>query len=230
MESMLKFGRGESHPSGGSTAGALETNWSIEEGGNRPVHVISTVVRGSTDEEVSAIAKTVESVCRLARTLIASRYQTDMTKLVDAVVPKIVPSPTALAEAEMLIRAKTEVLNSGDLVTSAEIAKMAGFSDTNASSSPNRWKQDKKIFALTHGGVDYYPAYALDPDQGYRPRKAIAEVLKVFDGSKSGWGLAFWFSAVNSYLGGRRPQDLIATNPAAVLDAAHWEAEPITHG
>jgi len=36
-----------------------------------------------------------------------------------------------------------------------------------------------------------------------------ARVLSVFRGRKDEWGLAYWFASVNSFLGGKRPQDLL---------------------
>jgi hypothetical protein len=70
----------------------------------------------------------------------------------------------------------------------------------------------------------------LDPAAGYRPLKALAPVLHEFGTSKSGWGLGYWFAGVNSFLGGRRPLDLLATHPALVLAAAEDEMAGVEHG
>lgn len=58
----------------------------------------------------------------------------------------------------------------------------------------------------------------------------MAEVLRVFDGKKEGWGLAYWFASVNSYLGGKRPQDLLIAAPARVVAAVEDEVAGVTHG
>ena len=47
---------------------------------------------------------------------------------------------------------------------------------------------------------------------------------------KYGWGLAYWFASANSLLGGKRPQDVLATSPDRVLAAAADEMAGIAHG
>jgi hypothetical protein len=38
----------------------------------------------------------------------------------------------------------------------------------------------------------------------------MAEILRIFGDAKDGWGLAFWFAALNSFLDDERPQDVLA--------------------
>lgn len=70
-----------------------------------------------------------------------------------------------------------------------------------------------RLFRLACCGVDYFPGYALDPSAGYRPAKGLTKVMGVFRGRKDDWGLAYWFATVNSFLGGKRPQDLLIDQP-----------------
>jgi hypothetical protein len=58
----------------------------------------------------------------------------------------------------------------------------------------------------------------------------MAEILKIFGEGKDGWGLAFWFAAVNSFLDDERPQDVLATAPERVIAAATDEAAEFHHG
>lgn len=81
-----------------------------------------------------------------------------------------------------------------------------------------------------HNGVDYFPGYGLDPEAGYLPRKSLKSILEVFGDEKDGWGLAFWFLSANSFLGDRRPQDVLATNPERVMAAAKDEMATVAHG
>lgn len=46
----------------------------------------------------------------------------------------------------------------------------------------------------------------------------------------SDWGLAYWFASVNSFLGGKRPQDLLIDTPDRVVDAAKDEVAGVLHG
>jgi hypothetical protein len=71
--------------------------------------------------------------------------------------------------------------------------------------------------------------YALNPSD-HRPRKELAGILDVLGDSKDGWGLAFWFAALNSFLDDERPQDLLAVAPEQVLAAARDEVAEVLHG
>ena len=109
--------------------------------------------------------------------------------------------------------------------TAAQISQVAGFSV-----QPDRWRRAGQIFAVRLHGEECYPAYALDPGAGYRPVPVLASILRVVSGKKDAVGLACWFAAVNSFLGGARPQDLLITDPNRVLEAAVDEVQPIAHG
>ena len=130
----------------------------------------------------------------------------------------------------MLVKARKAVLESGDWLSAAELTQLAQLSTANPSSQPNKWKKAGRIFAIHHNGVDYFPGYGLDKDEDFRPLKALSQVIEVFDGHKNGWGMAFWFMSVNSFLGGKRPQDLLVSQPEKVIDAARDEVQAETHG
>jgi hypothetical protein len=119
-----------------------------------------------------------------------------------------------------LIEAKSEILKSGYFLAAIEVAKLTGFSKSNV--EWNRWKENREIFAIQHGREDYLPLYGLDPAD-HRPRKEMAEILKVFGDAKDGWALAFWFAGLNSFLDDERPQDVLATDPERLIAAAKDE-------
>ena len=139
------------------------------------------------------------------------------------------PVVAAATEARMADHARRAVLSEGDWLTFAQIAERAGFSASDQSDQPDTWNKDGLIFAINYRNVDYFPGYGLDPTT-FRPIKAMAPVLEVFQGKKDAWGLAYWFASVNSFLGGRRPQDLLLTAPAEVLAAAKDEMAGVVHG
>jgi hypothetical protein len=162
--------------------------------------------------------------------IIRQRQSDTLERIVGALLPDIAISDAALAEARMMVEAKSTILRSGDFVPAGDIAKMAGYSSKNPSAQPNKWKRDGAIFAFQHKGIDYFPLYALNPVESYRPYKTLADVLKIFGESKSGWGVAFWFAGLNSFLDDQRPQDLLATRPDLVIAAAQDEADGVQHG
>lgn len=112
----------------------------------------------------------------------------------------------------------------------AQLSTLAGFSSTNPSAQPNKWKAKRMIFAINNKGTDYFPVYALDPEKNHRPLKILTNILQVFSEKKDGWGAAYWFASVNGFLGGKRPQDILHSNPEAVLAAAKNEVTGIPHG
>ena len=129
----------------------------------------------------------------------------------------------------MLVQARKAVLQSGDWLTSADIAQLAGLSTRNPSAQPNKRKKQSQIFAIHNGGIDYFPSYGLSSDAGFRPLKSLAKVIEAFAGHKDGWGMAYWFSSQNSFLGGKRPQDLLASAPDSVIAAALDEIQGVAH-
>jgi hypothetical protein len=153
-----------------------------------------------------------------------------LERLAEVFVTRKPPSPRLLKEAAMLVQARKAVLESGDWLNAADIAQVAQLSTRNPSAQPNKWKKQGQIFAINHGGVDYFPGYGLDPDTSYRPLKALAKVIEIFEGHKDSWGMAYWFRSDNSFLGGRKPQDLLASVPDRVIDAALDEIQGIAHG
>ena len=133
-------------------------------------------------------------------------------------------------ERRMAAKARKAVLETGDWLTTAQFARMVGFSRSDARFHTNKWKKDGQIFTIRHRGVDYFPRYALDPSIRDQPVKGLARVLNVFHGRKADWGTAHWFASVNSLLGGKRPQDLLIDQPDRVVAAAKDEVAGVVHG
>ncbi|MET0980513.1 MAG: hypothetical protein ABWY02_00285 [Telluria sp.] len=192
--------------------------------------VVAVALAHATPREAAAIAQTFASIAELVKTLVGNHHRESLEAIVEALVPKVPPTPNELKEATMLARARTAVIDSGDWMTAAEIASAANFSATNPSAQPNKWKRDGAIFAIRHNGIDYFPSYGLDPQAGYRPRKALAQVLKTFGDAKDSWGLSYWFMSANSFLGGKTPRELLALDPERVIAAAADELDGALHG
>jgi hypothetical protein len=86
----------------------------------------------------------------------------------------------------------------------------------------NRWRQEGQIFSVTYQGQTLYPAFQLDADG--QPRPVIAEVIRTLGSTSADWELAIWFISYTGWLGGRRPVDLLDSDPEAVAEAARSEA------
>lgn len=127
----------------------------------------------------------------------------------------------------MNYEARAEVLRSGDFLNAVVIAKRAG----RRSGDLARWKAEKSIFAIRERGRDYFPLFALNPNDNYRPPyRAVGEILGIFSDSLSRWGIASWFIGLNSFLDDQAPKDLLAFDPDWVIAAAKDEVEEIQRG
>jgi hypothetical protein len=197
---------------------------------HRAVGPRALAVTFSDDSQQLVFEGVFRQVTAFLPQLIRQRQTDTLEKIVGALLPDIAISDAALAEARMMVDAKSIILRSGDFLPAGDIAKMAGYSSKNPSAQPNKWKRDGTIFAFQHKGVDYFPLYALNAVESYRPYKALADVLRIFAETKSGWGVAFWFAGLNSFLDDQRPQDLLGTRPDLVVAAAQDEADGVQHG
>lgn len=191
--------------------------------------VVAVVFDGSNLREAKVIEQVLLQIVRLTQKSLASHSENTLSVIVETLLPKDPPSPSLLKEAEMLLRAKVAVLEGADWLTAAQVASIAGFSDKNPSAQLHKWKRDGAIFAIRRSGIDYFPGYALDPNQEYRPYRTLKKVIAQFEGVKEGWGLAFWFQSANSFLGGKRPMDLLSKKPDEVIAAAADEAMGVVH-
>lgn len=191
--------------------------------------VIVLPVQRSDAQHAGLLAQTLTNVVSFIDEALRDQDKQTLKALVSAVVPKAPPTPVLLREAAMLARSRKGVLEGADWLTAAKVTELAGLSPANPSTQPNKWKRQRQIFAINHNGTDYFPGYGLDPEAGWRPRKALKSILEVFGDEKDGWGLAYWFLSANSFLGGRRPQDVLASQPEQVTAAARDEMEDLVH-
>jgi hypothetical protein len=209
------------------------------------------VIEGLTDDLVTALKKSsglrgiaiavpderkslafldlVRQISELYPEILKEREQRTLRSIMDALIPSAPVPSAALAQALMNAEARAEVLKSGDFITAAEVAKLAGYSTNNPSQQPIKWKQDRLIFALLHKGMNYFPLYALNPDDNYRPYKAVAKVLDIFGPAISNWAIASWFLSLNSFLDDRTPKDLLASDPEIVIKAAQDQMDEMNH-
>lgn len=194
-------------------------------------NVVAFILPNVTATERDAIAQTLATLVDLAQGKIIKRERARLESLVDAFLPGAAEPKAVLREAEMVAKARAGVLEDAEWLTAAQIADLADLSKRNSNAVLSRWKRDGRIFAIKPAGsVELFPAYGLNPANRYRPVPALAKVIEALCAVKDGWGLAYWFGSVNGFIGGRRPQDVIATEPQAVVEAARDEAEGSVHG
>ena len=182
------------------------------------------------ERELAATEEVFRRIGEVLPQLIRTRRKDKLTKVAEALLPDVAPSQAALVQARMQAEAKTHILDSGDYVRTPDIAKLAGYSDNNPSAQPSKWKREGAVFAVEHNGSDYFPLFGLNPDKSYKPYPALAQILRILSERWNSWGVAFWFAAVNGFLDGRRPQDVLASDPQSVVAAAKDAMEGLQHG
>src|SRR6266508_2454938 len=98
----------------------------------------------------------------------------------------------------------------------------------HSSARASRWKNERRIFSVQWNGIDYYPAFQFSPKSG-EPLSAMQTILNIFGDTLREWQIAIWFFANNGSLAGaRRPMEVIARDPKAVIEAAKHEVEPFS--
>jgi hypothetical protein len=143
--------------------------------------------------------------------------------LIDLLTPASdVPRPESVLQARRNSEARRRFLEEFGALTSSEIADLAGSTAANRSALANRWRKEGRIFAVTHHGTLYYPAFQFG-EHG-RPLAVIARVLSALEADELGeWEVALWFAKRTGWLGDRRPIDLLQDEPDAVVEAARRE-------
>ncbi|HGK4602083.1 TPA: integrase [Yersinia enterocolitica] len=144
-------------------------------------------------------------------------------KSVNEAVDEADKQARAARNAQRREQLNARILADSVWLTARELSEKASFKNTNPSAGPNRWKSAGRIFALQLNGKDKYPEYALD--EGFRPIPVVKQVISLLGEKKTPWGLAIWFGSENSWLGGKKPKDVLATMPKQVVLAAQAEAE-----
>jgi hypothetical protein len=182
-------------------------------------------------QQREAIAQTLETLVQLTVGCQISREREALESLINVILPGAPMPEMALREAATIRKARAEVLESAEWLSAAQWAEVAGLSTVNPNAGPSRWKREHRIFSIKpKNSGELFPAYGLDPARNYRPRPEMQEIITLLKDRKDGWGLAYWFSALNGFLGGRRPQDVLSTAPSEVVAAAADEAKGIVHG
>lgn len=120
------------------------------------------------------------------------------------------------------IQWRESFLRSYPYLTSAQISAQSSRAKNKAAIA-SRWVGEKKIFAVRNRGQQLFPRFQF---QDGLPLPVIAKVIKIFPEHASGWDLAYFFTTTNPYIEGRKPIDLLKSNPDRVVSLADAFAHP----
>lgn len=177
----------------------------------------------------AAVILTSDHASQLAQLiLVYQRLAADaeqMSRMIEAMLPPVeVPGAAATLQARRNAQARASLLEEFGALSSAQVAENAGSRASNRAALANRWRTQRRIFAVSHQGRTCFPAFQFD-DQG-QPLPAVAAVLGLL-GHRDGWAVALWFVAANGWLGGARPVDRLVGDPDSVIEAARQEGEEL---
>ncbi len=85
-----------------------------------------------------------------------------------------------------------------------------------------------QVFGFKWRGSLWLPMFQFDPDDlslNFSAQRVCTELSSL----PSGWAVAWWFARPNERLGGRRPVDMLASDPQAVLWSARLHQSLIGH-
>lgn len=176
---------------------------------NRAAHV--------TDNDIKDVERLMSSVVDLALTLRPARREEKRDQLVALLLGDAPLRPLDIKRAKLQAKAMNAMRDGTEWLTAAEVAEYARLGPANPVATVSRWKQQGRIFALHWGGKDCYPRYALGAD--FHPLPVIKNILAVLAGYDPDL-LAAWFDSTSRFLGGKRPRELVTTEPAKVLASA----------
>lgn len=176
---------------------------------------------GSEADSLRAHARRLEETLAKLAPIVVDGYiakeSQSFDQLVDLMLGDYSPTPIDITKARMKAGALRAVFTGTEWLTAAQIAELAGLGQANRSGAANRWKQLRKVFTLQHDGQDHYPRYLLDDE--FRPLAAAEQVLEALVGFSAN-RLASWFEGRNGLLDGKRPREVLASDPERVVEAA----------
>jgi DNA helicase HerA-like ATPase len=146
-------------------------------------------------------------------------------RLIEVLMPnEPVPESAVVEQARRNAEARTAFLKEVPTATSADVAELSGSRARNKAALAGGWRKRGKVFAISASGQLRFPLFQFDREG--QPKRELAELLAVLqEQGLSGWEIALWFSGANERLDGKRPLDLLESEPERVLDAASQLSE-----
>lgn len=188
---------------------------------------LTIAARDLPSEFKPEVESVLQGLVPVVTSRVKARRRERLEQLVDVLTQDVKIRELDVRHAQMQARAVQAVLEHGEWLTAEQIGELGGFSKSNLSAPANRWKQERKIFALPYQGQDRFPRYTLD--EAYRPLPVMEPILEAL-GAISPWRVATWFESTNAWLTNRRPRECVALEPETVLQAASHYRSSGTHG
>ena len=147
------------------------------------------------------------------------------SRLIEALMPdEPVPSTAIVEQARRNAEARARLLAELPTATSAEVAELSGSRARNKAALAGAWRKQGRLFAVSVSGQLRFPVFQLDSNG--QPKPVIQRALRpLLAAGLRDWQLALWFAGANARLDGRRPVDVLDSEPERVVEAAEQVGE-----
>lgn len=140
-------------------------------------------------------------------------------RLVHMLSPEIdIPSSSLLEEARQQAVLRARLLQDFGGLSATDLAEVRGSTAGDRTQLAQRWRRERKIFAVTYRGDTWFLGFQFGKDGS--PLPVIGGVLRHI-GEWDGWDIAAWFVRPNGFLDRQRPVDVLSAVPDAIVEAAH---------
>jgi hypothetical protein len=171
----------------------------------------------------SVFASRLPALARVAR---QSNAEKRILQVLETAAPEDPLSEYDLRMAEETASLRSEFFEKYPILTSAQVLARGSFKTKTADQAVRRWRSERKILAIEHGGQDFYPAFQFGTHG--EPLPIIGELLEILGlyTARSDWDNALWFVAANDWLDGNTPLGLLEVDPDLLKDAAEQAVLP----
>jgi len=141
--------------------------------------------------------------------------------------PKRVPQEQLPLRLRLERQSQEAILKSSEWLSVHQLLRLLSRRDPDEADLLHGWWLKGQVFCIDFNGWILFPAYQFD--EHWRPWPVIQSILVIF-ASLSDWRVAGWFESTNGFLGGARPRELLALDPARVEAAARDHMVGPIHG
>jgi hypothetical protein len=193
-----------------------------------PRHVaVDVVLSLGREDAAEPVRQALQAIAPFVAAGTVAQQDAVFRNVVDGIIAATPIRSLDAARAALEQRAIAAIFAGTEWLTADQVGRLRDPDAKNPHGTANRWRSEGKVFALTKGGVLYYPRYAFD--EVLDPYPAVAEVLSALAGY-SPYRVASWFESTNSHLGGARPRERLARDPLAVIATALEHVAGPAHG
>lgn len=108
------------------------------------------------------------------------------------------------------------IFEQGEWLMAEQLNALQPSPSTQKSQPASEWKRLGRIFAVSHGGEEYFARYQFD--EAYQPLPVIEEILRAFGEVADNWKIAAWFHYPNGWLSKPGAQGQAPLAPKDALD------------